>query len=335
MSDHWGTGPQQPEQPFPGQPEVLGDQPGPYGAPAPAAYPPAGPPTYLGSGDILGTPGPAPRRAGKAKLAAVGVAVLAVGAIGVGAAYAAGAFGHDGGQPEALVPASAVGYVSIDLDPSLGQKVDALRFLRKFPSVKASLGSTDDLRKWAFEQATKNDPTLSALSYDADVKPWIGDRFGLAVLPGAKAGATPNVVVVLQVTNEGKATVGLKKLMSGPGGGTCAVAKGYAMCGESRAILTAAQAGAAKSPLADDPQFKADVAAAGSRGIALVWGDLGKVAQLMPSAGQALGGSLGGSLTGPSVAPRAGWVASAPWVLARPPRDGSSPPCASTAATSS
>ena len=60
----------------------------------------------------------------------------------------------------------AVGYVSVDLDPSLGQKVDALRFLRKFPSAKASLGSTDDIRQWVFNAASKDDPQLSSLSYD-------------------------------------------------------------------------------------------------------------------------------------------------------------------------
>ena len=208
--------------------------------------------------------------------------------IGVGAAFAAGAFGGGSAQPDALVPATAVGYVSIDLDPSLGQKVDALRFLRKFPSAKASLGRTDDLREWVFEQAIKDDASLSQLSYDRDVKPWIGNRFGLAVVPAATAGAEPGVVVVIQVSDEGKASAGLKKLIKDPSHGTCAVAKGYAVCAQTPAILSSVQAAAAKHSLADDPNFTSDVSAAGSRGIALAWGDLGKVSQLVPDAGQAL-----------------------------------------------
>jgi hypothetical protein len=329
MSDYWGTTPQQPDQPnqpgqpnppapdgsaaepefdrwgapVQGRPEVLSSQSGAYSSSAPtagaSAYATAGPPTYLGAtGDILGAVEPAPRGGGKRRLAAIGIGVVAVAGIGVGAAFAAGAFGGSGAQPDGLVPATAVGYVSVDLDPSLGQKVDALRFLRKFPAAKASLGSTDDLRKWVFEQATKDDASLSQLSYDRDVKPWIGDRFGLAVVPGATAGAEPSVVVVIQVSDEGKASAGLKKLIKDPSDGTCAVAKGYAVCAETPAILSTVQAAAAKHSLADDPNFKSDVSSAGSRGIALAWGDLGKVAQLVPNAGQALGGSLGAAGNG-------------------------------------
>ncbi len=233
MSDYWGTTPQQPDQPEqpnqasqpsqPNQPNQASqpsqpNQAAPYGAAAEpefdrwgrpvqgqpevlssesgaSTYQPAGAPTYLGTGDILGASEPAPRGGGKRKLAAIGVGVVAVAGIGVGAAFAAGAFGGSSAQPDALVPATAVGYVSIDLDPSLGQKVDALRFLRKFPSAKASLGSTDDIRKWVFEQATKDDASLSQLSYDRDVKPWIGDKFGLAVVPagyGRRRARTPS-----------------------------------------------------------------------------------------------------------------------------------------------
>src|SRR4051794_30814251 len=197
MSDYWGSTPQpdqpnqpdQPDQPsqaepetdrwgrpVQGQPEVLSSQSGAYPSPNPSptpladpAYQPSAVPTYLGSGDILGAPEAAPRGAGKGRLAAIGIGVVAVAGIGVGAAFAAGAFGGSSAQPETMVPATAVGYLSVDLDPSLGQKVDALRFLRKFPAAKASLGSTDDLRKWVFEQATQDDDSLSQLSYDRDV----------------------------------------------------------------------------------------------------------------------------------------------------------------------
>jgi hypothetical protein len=214
MSDTWGT-PAQPPEPNqssqPSQPEVLSSQ-------------PSVPTTDLGFGDIIAT-GTAPRGLGRGKLIAIGASALAVAGIGVGAAYAAGALGGGGSQPDRLVPATAVGYVSLDLDPSLGQKVDALRFLRRFPSARASLGSTDDIRKWFFDQAVADDRSLSGLNYDRDVKPWIGDRFAVAALPGA-AGREPSALVVLQVTDEGKAKAGLAKLVSKPGDGVCSVAAG-------------------------------------------------------------------------------------------------------------
>jgi Protein of unknown function (DUF3352) len=286
MSDHWGTAPQQPE---PGPPEILTNQPDAL-ASAPVSYTAPAPTTDLGSSDIIAA-GIAPR-GGRGKLIAVGAGVLAVAGIGVGAAYAAGALGGGGSQPDKLVPATAVGYVSVDLDPSLGQKVDALRFLRKFPSARASLGSTDDIRKWFFDQATKDDPKLSALTYDHDVKPWIGDRFAVAALPGA-AGHSPSALVVLQVTDEGKAKAGLAKLMAEPGDGVCSVSAGYAVCAENQADLMSAKAASARHSLADDPSFKADVASVGKRGIALAWGNLDKVSSLVPAGGSMLGGPFG------------------------------------------
>jgi uncharacterized protein DUF3352 len=277
MTDHWGTPPQPSE---PTQPEILTNQ-------------PSVPTTDLGFGDII-APGTAPRRR-NGRLLAAGAGVLAVAGIGVGAAYAAGALGGGGSQPDKLVPATAVGYVSVDLDPSLGQKVDALRFLRRFPSARASLGSTDDIRKWFFDQARDGDPKLSGLSYDRDVKPWIGDRFAVAAVPGAK-GSEPGVLVVLQVTDEGKAKAGLAKLMAAPGEGACSVASGYAVCAESKAALAAATSATAQRSLAQDKDFTSDVDSVGKRGIALAWGNLDKVSSLMPAASMA--GGLTGSLAG-------------------------------------
>ncbi len=122
MSDHWGA----PRQPEPDQPEILSDQPT-----APEASP-----AYSAAGTFLPAQ-PPESTGGKRKWVAGGVAVLLVAGVGVGAAYAAGALGGGGGkQPEAEVPSTSVAFVSFDLNPSLGQKVDALRFLRKFPSAK-------------------------------------------------------------------------------------------------------------------------------------------------------------------------------------------------------
>lgn len=290
MSDTWGTPAPQPGQ---GQPEILTNAGQSPAAPAytadpaqptaiPTAIPTAVPTTDLGSGTILAAQPPAGRGLGKGKLVAIGAGVVAVAGIGIGAAVAAGALGGGGAQPDQFVPASAAAYVSVDLDPSLGQKVDALRFLRKFPSARDSLGSTDDIRKWFFDQATKDDADLSKLSYDADVKPWIGDRFAVAVVPG-QGGGEPSAVVVLQVSDEGKAKTGLAKLMAKPGDGACSVAGGYAVCAQNQSILTAVRAAAAKHALAHDGDYTSDVKSIGKRGIAVAWGDSAKLAGLVPA----------------------------------------------------
>jgi Protein of unknown function (DUF3352) len=301
MSDHWGA-PRQPEPPEqPGQPQQSAPSApsGQWGQSEILSSQPAQPgPAYAAMGTFLPADVPA-RSGGKGKWVAAGVAVVAVAGLGVGAAFAAGALRGGGGkQPEAYVPSTSVAFVSFDLDPSLGQKVDALRFLRKFPSVKASLGSTDDLREYIFDQAVKDDPKLSSLSYAKDVKPWIGNRFGVAVLPNATVGGEPNAVVVLQVSDAGKAKAGLRKLMK-PGDGTCAVSDGYAVCAETQAILTAAETATKQQSLADSSTFTSDVSAAGSRGIAVGWGDLAKLAKVVPS-GDAFGGISGVGALGAS-----------------------------------
>ncbi len=268
MSDHWGT----PPQPEPA--EVLSNRPG--------TFLPDRPPVRTGGGR---------------RWLAAGLGVAIVAGLGAGVAYAAGALRGGGEQPDAFVPSTAVAYAAVDLDPSLGQKIDALRFLRRFPSAKASLGRTDDIRQYVFDELAKDDPQLSALSYDKDVRPWIGNRFAVAVVPSPSS-PVPNAVVVIQVSDAGQARTGLKRLMSGADGGTCSVSGGYAVCAQTQAALNAAQAATRSQSLAHNRTFTADVSAAGDRGIAVAWADLGRLGRLVPPAA-GLGGLTGLSSVGP------------------------------------
>ena len=74
-------------------------------------------------------------------------------AVGVGA-WAAYNFLTTGPQPAEALPAKTLGYVSIDLDPSGGQKIEALQTLNKFPAFKDYVGinADDDLRKEIFSR---------------------------------------------------------------------------------------------------------------------------------------------------------------------------------------
>jgi hypothetical protein len=111
------------------------------------------------------------------------------------------------------VPADAVGYVSLDLDPSASQKIEAFKILRKLPALKKELrlGDRDDLRKTVFEEIVKSGDCAD-LDYARDVEPWIGDRVAVAAVPDSKQGALP--LVVLQVTDQDKAKAGFRKIES-------------------------------------------------------------------------------------------------------------------------
>jgi hypothetical protein len=124
-----------------------------------------------------------PKRRGRLISIIAALAVLMVA--GAGGAFAYSRLAGGGSQPSDVLPASAVAYGRIDLDPGAGQKVNAIRFMMKFPSVREQLkltGDKDDLRQKLFE-AIKADSggNLDDVDYEKDVKPWLGDRIGVAL----------------------------------------------------------------------------------------------------------------------------------------------------------
>src|SRR5262245_12302559 len=90
-------------------------------------------------------------RGGRRKAVLAGAGVLGVAAVG-GAVWAATSFCGTGAQPAEALPASTLGYVSIDLDPSGGQKIEAIRMLNKFPAFKDEIGldTDDDIKRKLF-----------------------------------------------------------------------------------------------------------------------------------------------------------------------------------------
>jgi hypothetical protein len=218
-------------------------------------------------------------------------AVLAVGLIGGGVAYGVAQLSGGGAQPDQMVPASALAVVTVDLDPSAGQKVDALRFARAFPELKARVGGGDDLRKVLFE-VVSDAPQVSA-SWQ-DVEPWLGDRAALAVLPAPDELDDPRPVVVLAVTDEAKARAALPAVLPKA---TCEVSDGFAVCGQDPATAKDAVAAASQKSLADDATYTRDVEAVGGRGVLGAWVDLARVKESAPDALSGMGG-VAGSLAG-------------------------------------
>ena len=143
---------------------------------------PSGGPEYIGS-DV---PSEAPDRGPDGKrwgvMGAVTAGVVGVVALGGWGAYAL--LAGSGDQPADVIPSNAVGYVSLDLDPSAAQKVEAFKILNKFPAVEKELGvsSKDDIRKLVFTEM-QDEETCENLDYAADIEPWIGDRVAMAGAP--------------------------------------------------------------------------------------------------------------------------------------------------------
>ncbi len=260
-------------------------------------YPPGPPqpagPEYLeaGGGSPLPpeTPVPAPGGGGRKRGLLIGGGVAALALVGVGA-WAAAQFFATGAQPAEALPASTIGYASIDLDPSGGQKIEALRTLNKFPAFKEELGldADDDIREKLFDELDVAEQC--DLDYGKDVEPWLGSRMAVAAVD---TGADdPEIVVVVQVKDADDANRGLEKLRDCGTEGSSDVSGGWVIDGDWAVVAEdqkAAQAvvdQADEGTLADDPEFKELTAAAGSAGIVSLYA--------APEAGQYLADSMGG-----------------------------------------
>jgi hypothetical protein len=190
-----------------------------------------------------------------------------------------------------MVPASALAIVSVDLDPSAGQKIDALRFARAFPELKAHIGGGEDLRKVVFDAVSG--PAGFAGSWQ-DVEPWLGERAAVAVLPAADELDDPVPVVVLAVTDEATARAGLRTAVPEA---SCQVADSFAVCAQDPATVTRAMADAAEKSLAEDGTYADDLGSLKGHGIVAAWANLDRVSAAAPDLLSGLHG-VGRSLAG-------------------------------------
>lgn len=223
----------------------------------------------------IGTPltdEPAPRERRRTGLIIGTVAAVAV--LGTGGVLAYNALSGGGAQPAEALPSDTYFYARLDIDPSAGQKISAVRFLNKIPELK-DLGS-GDARKTLWELATRDadDECVTRLDYDKEIAPWIGERAGVALRPGGTA-EMPNVALALQVTDEAGATATLNKLFacSDDEKPDLRMKNGYALItnpGKGDDLIAAVD----KGTLAGNATFTGDMAALGDEGVLSLWGDL-------------------------------------------------------------
>ena len=291
-----GPGPQHGGPQY-GAPQQGGPQ---YGQPAQGSYeqlhiggqPPQGP-GY--GGPQQWQPEPKKKRG---KLIPIIAALAMVLVVAGGGIFAYGKLGGGGKQPADVLPGTAVGYARVDLNPSAGQKVNAIRFLMKFPSVKNNLGLTgeqDDLKQKLFEQIKKSaGDDLADVDYDKDIKPWLGDRAGFAALPPAEGKSEPVPIVAVQVKDQDAANKGMDKLLAKeddkPGR---AFTDGYMILGENQATVDSAVAAAKDSPLSKNAKYKADMDKLGEQGFVSGWADMKAIASLSGKVGSSQLAGLG------------------------------------------
>lgn len=219
----------------------------------------------------------------------VGGGLVALAVVGAGA-WAAWSFFATGPQPAEALPGSTIAYVSVDLDPSGGQKIEAVRTLRKFPAFKDQIGldTDDDIRQRIFEEI-QGTGACEDLDYGDDVEPWLGDRMAIAAVDTGED--MPSPVIVLQVSDEDAADKGMQAIKDCSGGdgeasGAWAIHDGWALLGETQDMVDEIADEAADAPLSEDDDYTGWTDAAGDAGIASAY--------LAPEAGKVLADSLDG-----------------------------------------
>ncbi len=259
-----------------------------------------GGPEYL---DTSGPASAAPDQGNdhRKRLVALGV-IVAGGAVVAGGAWAASSFFATGSQPAEALPDSTIAYASVDLDPSGGQKIEAIKTLRKFPAFtdKINLETDDDLRERFFEEITSSGE-CDGLDYAADIKPWLGSRAAMAAVDlGADQ---PAAVGVVQVSDAGKAEDGVAKLIETCGGGedgSGAEVGGWVVDGdwmvlaETKEIAQQVVDAADGASLADDSSYAQWTGEAGDAGFMSFYVSQAAAKYLNDAAG--MGSMLGGPL---------------------------------------
>ncbi|MDQ3757395.1 MAG: DUF3352 domain-containing protein [Actinomycetota bacterium] len=134
-----------------------------------------------------------------------GVAVMLGTVLLLVALPACGKKTNEAARAAGITPATALGFLSVSLDPSVEQKRNLLSIARRFPDAEAKddfEASRDELLSSILEEA--------GLDYEKDVKPWLGSELAIAVLPGSP-GPEPRVAVLIEQDDEDKAKAALDK----------------------------------------------------------------------------------------------------------------------------
>lgn len=268
-----------PEGGYYGPPETVS-----FGA-TPHQPAPGGPGGPGGPGDVYGPvgygPPPPPRRRGLAVGATAVVTALAIS----GGAYAV--IASNSGDPSAgspaepspaaeLIPDDAVAAASLNLDPGSDQTVATLKFLRKFGEIDGD--TLSDAIFSSAESGTGIDPE--------DIKPWLGDNIAASMLirDGLQ---TP--VVAIQITDAEMAKDTLDEYESRAEGTDdefgYVIEGDYAVLSLTEDTAKDAVEDAKQGNLANDDEYKHDIATLPGDSIGTAWADVKSMATLAKQGG--------------------------------------------------
>lgn len=214
------------------------------------------------------------------------LAVVAALVIGGGAWAATRMLGGGGDQPASALPAETAAYVSLDINPSVGEKIAAVRFFQGLDEDVLETLRDGDIREKAFDWMAEEDEAFAAINYQEDIEPWLGDRMALGIVPNG--GEDPYFGVALQVKDEEGADAGLTKLQEATNSSSGADGLDWYFHGDYAVLTTTDAVGPMQDlveagTLADKETFRSDMDALGDQGVLSGWADVEPLAALADS----------------------------------------------------
>ena len=179
-----------------------------------------------------------------------------------------------GAQPAEALPDSTLGYVSIDLDPSGEQKIEALRTLKKFPAFEDEVGldTDDDIREKIFEEL---DPTSAAPASTTGTTSSRGWATGRGGRRGHRRGRPRRRSSCSRSRTRTRPTTGSPSSGLRRRAATTAAAGSidddWALIAETDEIAEGVADDAAEAPLSEDEDFKQWTDEAGDAGIVTMY----------------------------------------------------------------
>ncbi len=225
-------------------------------------------------------PGAQRRRKRIVVVTAAAAAVLLVVGGGVFAAssFLTGGFSSATESAKAF-PSTTYTWAEWAIDPSVNQKLGAVKVLESLPAVKDLLKKSGpnidyekpDLKRsiWTYLFDNVDFARHSSLSYQTDIQPWLGSRVAFGYV-GSAPSVDKAIVVAIEATNSDagvKAVVSTLKDLQVTGMQVSA-RNGYVIVSSADLDMTKAYAA---GTLADTPAFKSASAKLGSWGLATWW----------------------------------------------------------------
>ncbi len=110
------------------------------------------------------------------------------------------------------VPADAIAYATVYLQPSTGQKMNLALLLGHVPGFSDAANLDQKIHEIAARFLG-----MAGINYEADVRPWIGNQLSVALRPGAGDLTMPSPSLLASVNDQAAAESGMEAIAAGRG----------------------------------------------------------------------------------------------------------------------